>query len=75
MWKPVSFGWNGIETSFKGLIRGGLFLFQIQSLEDDMDRFDADKHVEWRRTRLSKSHSESAVPLLDGFAESKNDEF
>lgn len=49
----------------RGILNVIIMFFPNQMLEDESARFDGERHLEWRRMRLSKSHSEGAMPLGD----------
>lgn len=61
----VCFGWfmrvSWFSAGWKQIVEIIRVPF-LQSIDDASDRFDGDKHLEWRMMmRLSKSSSESAV--------------
>lgn len=48
-------------------------LTPFQSIDDESDRFDGDKHLEWRTMmRLSKSGSETAVVVSQDQEDNNN---
>lgn len=59
------------RTRARGGIKSNVASFQ--SIDDESDRFDGDKHLEWRTMmRLSKSGSETAVVVSQDQEDNNN---